>query len=228
MNASILIVDDDRSWAGIIAAILKDSGYTVTHVEEANEAYSELKKRPADLIILDLEMPGVSGFQFLDLIKKEKETASIPVIMCSVRGGVEQKIQGLKTGADDYLAKPCSNKELLARVEAVLRRSRHDGRTDSALSAEGIDLDLDRMEASAGGKRIRLTKIESVLLAALIRKRGSVFSYQALADEVRSEDCTSTNVYVHVSNIRKKLGRLGELIETVYGVGYKFAPAKQK
>lgn len=124
MAESILIVDDDRALADIIRDILSAAGYAVKHVKDADSAFAEMKKKPVDLVLLDFNLKGISGLELLRLMKQEPKTATLPVMMLTVKGDEFNKVKCLTAGADDYLVKPASTRELLARVQALLRRSR--------------------------------------------------------------------------------------------------------
>ena len=226
--ATILIVDDDPGVAELLGPALKEAGYKVRTAASADQAFAVLTGDMVDLLLLDYQLPGISGLKLLEILKQDPRTAGLPVIMQTTRGAEADKVAGLKTGADDYLAKPFSIKELLARVEALLRRARHQGRTGRVMEAAGIRVDLDSREVTAKGKMAELTGIEFDLLVRLIQRPGQVLTYQILSEALSegSRIMTSENLYSHVKNLRRKLGPGGERIETVYGVGYKFDTAQ--
>lgn len=207
-------------------ALLKE-GYQVKHVEDADSAYALLQHQSFDLVLLDINLPGISGLKLLELLKQEPKTASLPVIISSIRGDESNKVKGLEIGADDYMVKPTSLKELQARVKALLRRTQRSGQMSNIVESNGIRLDLDRQEAWVEGQRLELTQVEFQILILLIKRQGMLLSYQVLSEVISSgaKDITSQTVYVHINNLRKKLGRKGRLIETVYGMGYKFFPS---
>ena len=144
MKASILIVDDDFTIADLVYSVLEEAGYGVRHADNADAAFSALKSEPVDLLLLDIEMSGISGLKLLELLKQEPRYAALPVIIITVKGEESSKIKGLQGGADDYLVKPFSEKALLARVEALLRRVRRAGQVSNVLEAGHISVDLDR------------------------------------------------------------------------------------
>ncbi|MEK7389737.1 MAG: response regulator transcription factor [Elusimicrobiota bacterium] len=228
MKGAILIVDDDRMMSDLIGSILKDEGYKTFSVAGADAALAWLKSKQADLMILDVAMPGINGFQFLSIIRKDAQLARLPVIMVTSKGEESNKVRGLEGGADDYLVKPFSHKELAARVAALLRRtSAGPSPEQAALEAEGIRLDLSQHEAWARGRRIHLTATEFSILAELIRRRGVLLTHANMG-EIMGEggrDITSETLYVHINTLRKKLGDDGRWIETVRGLGYKFSPS---
>ncbi len=224
MKGSVLVVDDSKSIAQLVSTILKGEGYRVHHAIDADEAFTFLKRETVDLALLDIDLPGISGVKLLEILKQEPKTASVPVIMLTVKADEGNKVKGLTLGADDYIVKPFSPKELVARVEALLRRVRNAGKVQNALQGGGIVVDLDRRDATVKGKRVALTEVEFQLLAQLLRRKGHVLTNQVIAEALSggTRDMTSSNVYVHIKNLRDKLGPCGELIETVYGSGYRF------
>ena len=226
MKASLLLVDDDHNIAALVCTALAEEGYKVFYAKDADSAVAYLKKETVDLLLLDIELPGISGMKLLELLKQDGRTAAIPVIMLTVLGNEAAKVQGLKSGADDYLVKPFSKKELAARVEAVLRRLRHSDQPIRRIETDDICLDLDQREVTVKGKRVVLTPAEFDLLRMFVERRGYVFSYRMLADSLAQsgKEVTSESLYVHVNNLRRKLGASGKRIETVHGIGYKLAP----
>ncbi|MBI3548023.1 MAG: response regulator transcription factor [Elusimicrobia bacterium] len=222
--ATVLVVDDDPVILNLVQATLKSGGFAVRTAKNADTAFGTLTGDIVDLIILDVNLPGLSGMKLMDVLKQDPKTASIPVLMVTVLGKEEERVAGLNRGADDYLVKPFSVKELMARVEALLRRSRHAGMTSRAFELGGIHVDLDRREVKVKQKAIDLTPVEFDLLVRLMEGRGRVLTYQilseALSDGIRI--MTSRNLQTHVKNIRGKLGSAGDRIETVHTLGFKF------
>ena len=223
-KATILAVDDDANITELLERSLKEAGYTVRIADNANQGFAVLTSEPVDLVLLDFQMPGISGLKLLEIIRQDARTAHLPVMMLTVRKTELDKVTGLKTGADDYLIKPFSVKELLARVEALLRRSRHAGKTGRVLEAAGIRIDFDAHEVVVKNKRVDLTPLEFALLTRLAQRAGQVLTYQILSDALSegSRIMTSESLYSHVKNLRQKLGSAGERVETVHGIGYKF------
>jgi two-component system OmpR family response regulator len=222
MQYKILLIDDSVEIAALVVGFLKSAGYAVKHVVRAEEGLDWLKKEQVDLLLLDVELPGISGFKVLELLKKDSKTASIPVIMITVRNEEASKVGGLRGGADDYLVKPFSRPELLARVEALLRRVHNAGHLGSVVVGGDISLDMKSKTASSEGKRVNLTSVEFDLLALLISGKGQVFTFQAIAEKLGNPSWTSNNLSVHVKNIRAKLGAPGKKIESVHATGYRF------
>jgi DNA-binding response OmpR family regulator len=230
---TILVVEDERAAAHMAKTILDEAGFSVRQAKDAEEALAGLKKSLPDVVLLDVELPGMSGFKFLEGVRKDPRTAALPVILLTVLDGVGNKVKGLNLGADDYLVKPYSAKELLARIGTILRRIRTgyaapegDAPVDPNLIVSGpIALDLQRWEATVDGKRTRLTLSEFKLLALLIKRKGFVLSYEVLAESLDAEsgkETSSEALYAHVKNLRRHLGEHGSRIETVHGIGYKF------
>lgn len=223
MSATILVVDDTPSILEMVVLALRKAGYKAKQASEANAAVAALKRDKIDLVILDIDLPGISGLRMLQIIKDEPATAQIPVIMLTVHEEEKAKLQGLKGGADDYVTKPFSVPELLARVEAVLRRSRDQGEVNRRLAAGGVEVDTDRREVTAGGKRVQLTPAEYELLCLMLRRKGHVLTYAMLSESLSEggREVTSETLYAHVKNMRTKLGAAAKVIETVYGTGYR-------
>ena len=223
MKGTILLVDDETEIADLAKEILVKGGYRVKHVRDADAAIAFFKSDSADVALLDIEMPGISGIKLLKLLREDEKTADMPIIMITVLGDEANRIRGLQAGADDYLGKPFSPKELLARVEALLRRAHRAAQGSRVLQAGPIAIDVDRQEVSVAGERVKLTQAEFSLLSVLASRKGFVLTYQALSDVLSSGGriMTSENLYAHVKNLRRQLGKAGDMIETVHGVGYK-------
>lgn len=223
-GAKILLVDDSSAIAQVVVPALKQAGYAALHASDANKGFALLKRERIDLLILDIAMPGISGLQMLQLLKQDAATARLPVIMLTVHDDERLKLRSLKGGADDYVTKPFSGPELLARVEALLRRSRDQGDLQRRLEGGGVSVDLDRRDVVVKGKRVVLTGAEFELLCRLLRRKGHVLTYRALSDAMSDggREVTSETLYAHVKNLRAKLGPAAEAIETVYGTGYRF------
>ena len=226
MKGTVLIVDDDASIAKLVRTVLRQGGYSAEHVESAEKALGRLAEAGFDLLLLDINMGGMSGLKLLEILKQDPRTSGLPVILMTVKKEENTKVSALLGGADDYLVKPFSYKELLARVEALLRRVQRGGALPNALEAAGVTVDFDRRQVSAGGKPVELTRGEFELLSALMRAQGKVVSYRELEDALArgAKVVTSATLYVHVNNLRKKLGAKADRIATVHGVGYRFNP----
>ncbi len=228
MRRRILIVEDDRTLRQALSFNLAREGYEVTSAADGESGLELGRNRALDLILLDVMLPGMSGIEVLRVLRQDGITT--PVIILSAKGDEIDRVVGLKVGADDYVAKPFSRPELLARIEAVLRRPRD---RDEPHGAEGlafgeIRIDVDRREVSVAGEPVHLTAKEFDLLAHMARSPGRIFTRDQLLQRVWGYDYIGDGrtVDVHVSWLRAKLRGSGEhdYFRTVRGVGYAFAP----
>ncbi len=227
-KARILAVDDEEDILRLLSYNLKKEGYRVDEATEGAEALRMAREFPYDLIVLDLMLPGLSGMEVCRIMKQDRRTASIPVIMLTARSEESDKVAGLETGADDYVTKPFGIREFLARVKTVLRRPplpSSAGRT--ALSAGPLQVDEERRLATAGEKVLDLSATEFDLLRFLMERRGRVMSRDQILDALWSDDdfVEPRTVDVHIRRLRAELEKAGasRYIETVRGVGYRFA-----
>ena len=226
--ATILLVEDARELARVVARELEAAGHTVTQVADGRDALTEHTRERPDLMILDWMLPGLDG---LAVLRQVRQTAGTPVLMLTARGEEADRVIGLEVGADDYLTKPFSMRELLARVHALLRRVeliRQLVSADQQPSAERLSygaLRLDPLErqVSLDGKPLDISATEFALLSLLMRHPGRAFSRQYLLESVWEADYIGGDRSVDnaILRLRKKLGPLGERIETVWGVGYR-------
>jgi DNA-binding response OmpR family regulator len=220
----ILVVDDERDLCEILQFNLSAAGYEVDMAASAAEALDKGLSH-YDLLLLDVMMPGMSGFDLASQLRQDKETAEIPIIFLTALGSEEDTLHGFDLGADDYIAKPFSIKEVLARVKAVLSRTA-PAQPSSAheLSYEGLTMDLDKMVVTVDGESVSLTKTEYELLKLLLGNRGQVFSRQEVLDRVWPKDVVVTDrtVDVNITRMRKKIGRYSSCIITRHGFGYLF------
>jgi len=224
--ATILVVDDEPRIVQIVRDYLQHGGFVVLVASDGPTALRTARTGRPDLVVLDLGLPGQDG---LDVARALRRDGDVPIIMLTARSEESDKLVGLELGADDYLTKPFSPKELVARVRTVLRRAEGSKR-QSELIRVGTDVSLDvpRMEARFGGRRVDLTKTEFQLLAALAREPGRVFTRAQLLDTVRGVAFESYEraIDAHVKNIRRKIEpepRSPRYLLTVFGVGYRFA-----
>ncbi|EXJ10464.1 response regulator transcription factor [Nitrincola nitratireducens] len=226
----LLLIDDDVALCELLSDYLKHEGYRVDAVYSVDQALQRLNEGPAyDLLILDVMMPGRTG---LELLQELRPRVLTPVIMLTGRGQEIDKILGLEMGADDYMAKPCNPRELLARIRAVLRRSQyasaHQSQPEVVISLHGIELDAGRRCVLVQGEPIELTSAEFNVLYELMKQAGVVLSKELLTEKVLHRKLTAYDraLDVHVSRVRQKLAlSLGsdvELIKTVRGHGYLF------
>lgn len=227
----VLVVDDEQDIAGLIKHGLEKGGdIEVEIVGTGDGALKAVNERTPDLIVLDLNLPVLSGLEVCRILRSRPNTATVPIIMLTARTSESDRVTGLDVGADDYITKPFSLRELAARVRAVLRR----GRTESSNGARGTEAlvyrgkhlvaDFDAVAISVNGEAIRLTRREFELLRYLVENRNRVLSRDRLLERVWGYDrfVETRSVDVHVGRLRGKLGEAGRQIETVVGLGYRF------
>jgi DNA-binding response OmpR family regulator len=220
----ILVVEDEMQIARNLRDYLQAAGYGVTVVADGEAALASARGERPDLVVLDLGLPGIDG---LDVARELRRNANTPIVMLTARGDEADRIVGLELGADDYLVKPFSPKELVARVRAVLRRAAGAGRGADVLRAADVEVDVPRMRARVNGRAVELTPTEFELLATLMREPGRVFTRGQLLDALHGVtiDTYERAIDSHVKNLRKKIepdvGRPRYLL-TVHGVGYRF------
>ena len=220
----ILIVDDDATVREILARYLVREGYDVDRAGDGEAALERTETHPPDLILLDLMLPGISG---LDVCRRVRRNTGVPIIMLTARGEENERVFGLRLGADDYVVKPFSPREVTARVSSVLRRANGAAKREVEHIAAGeLELDLRARTATVAGEPVQLTVREFDLLAFLARHAGQVFRRRELLEEVWGYSVGDTaTVTVHVRRLRAKLERdpaRPRQIETVWGIGYRF------
>ena len=218
----IYFVEDDASIRDIEVYALRSTGFEAEGVESGPALFAALKRVPAELIILDVMLPGEDGLDILKKLRLGAATRNVPVIMATARGEEYDKITGLDSGADDYLVKPFGMMEMVSRVRAVLRRANPE-RVKAPLSLGGVTLDPVSHRVTAGGEEISLTLKEFELLHTLMSSPGVVFTRDRLLSEIWGTDYDgeTRTVDVHVRTLRQKLGEAGSIIGTVRGVGYR-------
>ena len=224
MSTRVLVVEDDPDIAELVARYLEKAGYTAARVSSGRDALDAVRAKAPDLIVLDVMLPHVDGLEVCRLLRANDHTASIPIIMLTARADESERIVGLEMGADDYLAKPFSPNELVARVRALLRRAqRLDAPSGRPLSLGAIVVDPDRHIVSLDGREVALTAKEFLLLAYLLQHRGRVLSRDVLLEQVWGYRYTggTRTVDVHVRRLREKLPPLTEALVTVKQFGYK-------
>ena len=225
-NSHILIVDDERAIREMISLALSKEGFACLEAANAHEAEKLIQEEAPDLVLLDWMMPGLSGIDFVRRLRKEEKTRTLPVIMLTAKTEEQDKIQGLDTGADDYLAKPFSTRELIARVRALLRRSTSMDDT-SVKSVAGLTLDEETHRVRAGDHYIELGPTEFKLLNFFMQNPERVFSREQVLNNVWGERVyvEDRTVDVHIRRLRKELEPTGhdKLIQTVRGAGYRFS-----
>ena len=226
-KATILVVDDERKIRDLVQSYLEADGYSVFTAETGQGALELALRTHPDVVVLDLMLPDVSGEE---VTRSLRETSDVPILMLTAKATEDDRVTGLRLGADDYLVKPFSPRELTARIEAILRRTRGARPDAGALSFDGghLVIDRDAWEVHVNGEPTLLTKSEFDLLLALASRPGRVFSRYELVTRVQGFDFEGyeRTIYAHVKNLRRKLGddpRAPSYILTVTGVGYKLA-----
>ncbi len=221
----ILAVDDEENILELIRYNLSKEGYLIEAVSTGEEAMSKALVNEYDLILLDLMLPGIDGFEVCRQLKANPKTNGIPVIMITAKGEESDIVAGLELGAEDYVIKPFSPRVLNARVRTVLRRKKpKEYENNSVVRIHGISIDPKKHEVTIKGKKIELTATEFQLLMFFSRHPSWVFTRNQIIEAIKGDDypVTDRSVDVQIVGLRKKLGSLGDYIETVRGVGYRF------
>jgi len=224
--AEVLIIEDERDIVETLEYNLKKESYRVSRAYDGINGLKMAESKIPSLILLDLMLPGMSGLEICRRMKKNEKTASVPIIMLTAKGEESDRVVGLELGADDYMVKPFSMKELMARVKAVLRRyEKKPEPPKTVIQFKDLEIDPDRHEVKARGKLVELTAKEFQLLYFLAENADRVFSRDRLLDTVWGIDTAieTRTVDVHVRHLREKLGKAGKHILTLRGVGYKFS-----
>jgi len=220
----ILIVEDDKNILKLVKYNLEKAGFECLTSITGEDALEVLGRIGIDLVILDIMLPKMDGLQTCKQIKQDKLFSNIPIIILTAKGEEVDRVVGFELGADDYVVKPFSPRELVLRVKAILKRNKSREVSKEILSAGNLTIDIPRHKVSINTKEIMLTMMEFKLLATLIKRKGRVQSRESLLDEVWdiASDVTTRTVDTHIKRLRQKLGRMGKLIETVRGAGYRF------
>jgi DNA-binding response OmpR family regulator len=223
----VLLVEDDPRISQLVKYNLEKAGFKCTAVLSGEGAFPFLENTKYDLVILDVMLPNMDGFEVCRRIRQTPGLARIPVIMLTARGEEIDRIVGLELGADDYMVKPFSPRELVLRARAVIKRgpdSRSEEARDEILTADKLRLDVPRHKVTVAGKEVSLTAMEFKLLETLMRRKGRVQNREQLLNDVWDLDAevTTRTIDTHVKRLRQKLGKTGRYIETVRGHGYRF------
>lgn len=226
MKDKILIVDDEKDIVKMIDYSLQKEGFRTIAAYDGEEAIELVKKDHPDLVILDLMLPGVDGLDVCKILKKEETTASMPIIMLTAKTKEPDKIVGLELGADDYITKPFSPRELIARIKAVLRRAKEKEKIPQILTIGDLTIDFSKIQVSIKNKPVVLTAKEFELLKTLIKAKGRVLSRDYLLDTIwgfdQAIEIQTRTVDVHIRTLRKKLKSEAKRIITVKNYGYRF------
>lgn len=226
MKETILIVEDEKDIVKMLDYNLKKEGYKTFVAHDGEDALDMANTKLPDLILLDLMLPGVDGLEVCKQLKAERKTASIPVIMLTAKAQESDKIVGLELGADDYMTKPFSPRELIARIKAVLRRGQEKEKLPEVIKIGDLALDFSKIEVTLKDKPVELTAKEFELLKTLIKAKGRVLSRDYLLDNIwgfdHAMEIQTRTVDVHIRTLRKKLKIAAKYIVTVKNYGYRF------
>jgi two-component system, OmpR family, alkaline phosphatase synthesis response regulator PhoP len=223
-KATILVIDDEKDLIELVSYNLGKEGFAVRSASNGETGLASAMNDLPDLILVDLMMPGMDGLEVCRRLRADTRTSAIPLIMLTAKSSESDRVVGLELGADDYVTKPFSPRELAARVKAVLRRSSHQVAEPKVIRRDALTIDLTRREVSCEGNSITLTASEFRLLHFLATHPGQVFSRSELIDGAlgREISVVDRTIDVHITGLRKKLSHCGGWIETVRGFGYRF------
>jgi len=222
--SKVLLIDDDRKHSDLMQAYFKRFGINLVCAYDAEEGFKKLAREEPDLLLLDVMLPGKDGFE---ICREVRKTSNIPIIMLTARGDVIDRVSGLELGADDYIGKPFEPRELVARVQATLRRSELAGPTVGELNFEGLSIDIETRSVRVDDKPVELTSMEYELLLILARRQGRKLSRDDILSELRGIDAAilTRSVDIMISRLRQKLGdsvQPPRFIQTIWGRGYSF------
>lgn len=220
----VLIIDDDRKHSDLLQAYFKRFGINLLCALDAEQGFKMLRRENPDLLLLDVMLPGKDGFE---ICREVRKTSNLPIIMLTARGEVIDRVSGLELGADDYVAKPFEPRELVARVQAILRRAESTGHPVGKLDFDGLSIDTEKRTVSVDGAAIDLTSMEYELLLILARRHGRNLSRDDILSELRGIDAAilTRSVDIMISRLRQKLSdsiKPPRFIQTVWGRGYSF------
>ena len=221
----ILIVEDEKNIAKLVRYNLEKAEYECMIAKTGEEAIAVLEKHPVDLIVLDIMLPGIDGFEVCRTIKQSARLKNIPIIMLTAKGEEVDRIVGLELGADDYMVKPFSPRELILRIKAILKRGKPELLKKDIIAAGDISVNIPKHKVTVKNKEIELTKMEFKLLTTLMERRGRLQDRDKLLNDVWNIDTmiNTRTIDTHIKKLREKLGhKAGNMIETVRGMGYRF------
>jgi len=223
-KAKILVVDDEKNIIELVRYNLEKEGFAVISATDGEEALKLVSEKEPEMVILDLMLPGIDGLDVCRELKRNDKTSSIQVIMLTAKGEESDIVVGLELGADDYITKPFSPRVLVARVKAVLRRTKGKKEEVKIIKINKLEIDLIRHHVTFSGTPLALTSTEFNILTFLAQNRGRVFTRDQLLDHAWKEESfvVDRTVDVHIRRLRQKLGQGSQLIETIRGVGYRF------
>ena len=224
MSRLVAIVDDEPDIVELVSVHLKKAGYATEGFLDAESFLKFIETNTPDLILLDLMLPDMDGFDICKYLRKKDEFAPIPIIMLTARSEEIDRVLGLELGADDYVTKPFSVKELVARVKAVFRRQERNPVSKKLIIGDTLSIDLSKYEVTVAGKKVELTATEFKILQLLSSKKGWVFTRNQILDHLWGHEKTAVldrTVDVHIKNLRDKLGAAAKFVKNIRGVGYK-------
>ena len=227
MTKSILIVEDEADILQLIDWHLRSEGYTTYTATDGNKGLDKAEAKIPDLILLDLILPGMDGLEVCKSLKKNSKTQNIPVVMLTAKGEEVDRIVGFELGADDYIVKPFSPRELILRIRAILRRQEKEPVEESLITYQDLQIDLESYRVWLKKEELKLTVTEFNLLMELLQNQGKVRTRDQLLDRVWGYqfDGYARTVDTHIRRLRQKIGPYAEMIETVRGIGYRFKEA---
>jgi DNA-binding response OmpR family regulator len=223
-DPSILVVEDDQNLAGLLKYNLERAGYKCHLTTSGEDAIHQLSLRTFNLVLLDIMLPGIDGFEVCRRIRQHQLFRELPIVMLTAKGEEIDKVLGFELGIDDYVVKPFSPRELNLRIRAILKRERRQRMEDpEVLKSEGLEVDIGKHCVTLDGREIVLTLMEFKLLAALLKRKGQAQSRETLLSDVWDIDRTinTRTIDTHITRLREKLGQTGRIIKTVRGLGYK-------
>lgn len=226
-DGKILVVEDEKDIRDLIVYNLSREGYRVSAVDSGEEAFKLIKKELPELLLLDLLLPGMDGFDLTKKLKNTERTADIPIVILTAKGEEADIVTGLELGAEDYITKPFSPRILLARIKVILRRNRKAGFNQGSatiIRTASLEINPGKFEVLVDNNPVNLTRTEFLILGLLAGKPGWVFTRSQIVNAIYGEDYSITKraVDVQIVGLRKKLGSSGKLVETVHGIGYRF------
>ena len=226
---NILIVEDEANIAEVLVAYCKKEGYSATHLSSGSGVVNHIKENTVDLMLLDLMLPGIDG---LTLCKQIRLFSQVPIIMVTAKGEEIDRLFGLEFGADDYICKPFSPREVIARIKAVLRRVNINSNHDNIIKESGFEMEPEKYKLTFKGTQIDLTPVEFKIFELFLNNMGRVFERSHILNKVynNTTDVSDRNIDTHIKNIRKKINDISadtNPISSVYGVGYKFDESKE-
>lgn len=226
MKEKILVVEDEKDIVKMLRYNLEKEGFKIIDARDAEDAIDAAVRQCPDLILLDLMLPGMDGLEVCKVLKKESKTASIPIIMLTAKSQESDKVVGLELGADDYITKPFSPRELIARIKAVLRRVTEKDKLPEIFQAGDLKIDFSKISVSVKNKPVELTSKEFELLKTLLKAKGRVLSRDYLLDTIwgfdHAMEIQTRTVDVHIRTLRKKIKSAAKYIITVKNYGYRF------